>query len=153
MSHTQSSTSQKYPRNDPNCSLNHDHHFSALMLLVLTSDFRSDARCIFEVFLWYVILNLHCLRVRSSRFFYSGYLPTSFIYYLHLSSSSISSFSSLRKVLYDRPSGRLALVFELMDANLYELIKGTIYEQLNIIDKQHPQYGSMDCFLHNREVD
>ena len=102
------------------------------MLLVLTSDFRSDARCIFEVFLWYVILNLHCLRWRSSRFFYSGYLSTSFFYYLHFSSSSISSFSSLRKVLYDRPSGRLALVFELMDANLYELIKGTIYEQLKI---------------------
>lgn len=30
----------------------------------------------------------------------------------------------LEEVLYDQPSGRLALVFELMDANLYELIKG-----------------------------
>jgi serine/threonine protein kinase len=31
---------------------------------------------------------------------------------------------SLEEVLYDQPTGRLALVFELMDANLYELIKG-----------------------------
>ena len=30
----------------------------------------------------------------------------------------------LEEVLYDQPTGRLALVFELMDANLYELIKG-----------------------------
>ena len=32
----------------------------------------------------------------------------------------------LEEVLYDQPTGRLALVFELMDANLYELIKGNI---------------------------
>ena len=31
---------------------------------------------------------------------------------------------ALEEVLYDQPTGRLALVFELMDANLYELIKG-----------------------------
>ena len=31
---------------------------------------------------------------------------------------------TLEEVLYDQPTGRLALVFELMDANLYELIKG-----------------------------
>ncbi|POM57691.1 CMGC/RCK protein Kinase [Phytophthora palmivora] len=30
----------------------------------------------------------------------------------------------LEEVLYDQPSGRLALVFELMDANLYEMIRG-----------------------------
>ena len=30
----------------------------------------------------------------------------------------------LEEVLYDQPSGRLALVFELMDANLYEIIRG-----------------------------
>jgi renal tumor antigen len=30
----------------------------------------------------------------------------------------------LEEVLYDQPTGRLALVFELMDANLYEMIKG-----------------------------
>lgn len=30
----------------------------------------------------------------------------------------------LEEVLYDKPSGRLALVFELMDMNLYELIRG-----------------------------
>ena len=29
----------------------------------------------------------------------------------------------LLEVLYDEPSGRLALVFELMDMNLYEAIK------------------------------
>ena len=31
---------------------------------------------------------------------------------------------SLLEVLYDRPSGRLALVFELMSMNLYDLIRG-----------------------------
>jgi renal tumor antigen len=31
---------------------------------------------------------------------------------------------SLLEVLYDRPSGRLALVFELMNMNLYDLIRG-----------------------------
>lgn len=30
----------------------------------------------------------------------------------------------LLDVLYDAPTGRLALVFELMDANLYELVRG-----------------------------
>lgn len=30
----------------------------------------------------------------------------------------------LYEVLYDQPTGRLALVFELMDMNIYELIKG-----------------------------
>lgn len=30
----------------------------------------------------------------------------------------------MEEVLYDQPTGRLALVFELMDANLYELIRG-----------------------------
>jgi renal tumor antigen len=30
----------------------------------------------------------------------------------------------LHEVLYDQPSGRLALVFELMEANIYEMIKG-----------------------------
>lgn len=31
---------------------------------------------------------------------------------------------ALQEVLYDEPSGRLAMVFELMDANLYDLIRG-----------------------------
>eukprot|EP01035_Chromulina_nebulosa_P017540 gene17540-23102_t len=31
---------------------------------------------------------------------------------------------TLEEVLYDQPTGRLALVFELMDANLYEIIRG-----------------------------
>lgn len=30
----------------------------------------------------------------------------------------------LLEVLYDQPTGRLALVFELMDMNIYELIRG-----------------------------
>lgn len=30
----------------------------------------------------------------------------------------------LLEALYDEPTGRLALVFELMDVNLYEAIKG-----------------------------
>ena len=31
---------------------------------------------------------------------------------------------TLEEVLYDQPTGRLALVFELMDQNLYEVIRG-----------------------------
>lgn len=30
----------------------------------------------------------------------------------------------LTEVLYDQPTGRLALVFQLMDMNIYELIRG-----------------------------
>ena len=30
----------------------------------------------------------------------------------------------LHEVIYDQPTGRLALVFELMERNIYELIKG-----------------------------
>ena len=37
---------------------------------------------------------------------------------------------TLEEVLYDQPTGRLALVFELMDANLYELIRGQKYSEL-----------------------
>ena len=32
----------------------------------------------------------------------------------------------LEEVLFDEPTGRLAIVFELMDENLYELISGKI---------------------------
>lgn len=31
---------------------------------------------------------------------------------------------NLEEVLFDEPSGRLAMVFELMDINLYDLISG-----------------------------
>ena len=40
---------------------------------------------------------------------------------------------SLEEVLYDQPTGRLALVFELMDANLYELIKGKHNKSANYL--------------------
>lgn len=55
----------------------------------------------------------------------------------------------LQEVLYDEPTGRLALVFELMDMNLYEAIKGRrhylpeqkikhyMYETLKAIDHMH----------------
>eukprot|EP00928_Gymnodinium_smaydae_P023352 TRINITY_DN19309_c0_g3_i1.p1 TRINITY_DN19309_c0_g3~~TRINITY_DN19309_c0_g3_i1.p1 ORF type:complete len:548 (+),score=96.24 TRINITY_DN19309_c0_g3_i1:61-1644(+) len=55
----------------------------------------------------------------------------------------------LHEVLYDEPTGRLALVFELMDMNLYEAIKGRrhylpdqkvkhySYETLRAIDHMH----------------
>ena len=33
---------------------------------------------------------------------------------------------TLTEVLFDQPTGRLALVFELMDANLYDIIRGKI---------------------------
>lgn len=33
----------------------------------------------------------------------------------------------LYEILYDEPTGRLALVFELMDLNLYEYIKGYFF--------------------------
>ena len=40
----------------------------------------------------------------------------------------------LHEVLYDKPTGRLAMVFELMDANLYDLISGefSIVRKLNL---------------------
>lgn len=55
----------------------------------------------------------------------------------------------LLEVLYDEPTGRLALVFELMDMNLYEMIKGKrthlpeskikgyMYQLLKSIDHMH----------------
>jgi len=55
----------------------------------------------------------------------------------------------LYEVLYDEPAGRLALVFELMDMNLYEAIKGRrhylpeqkvkhyMYETLKAVDHMH----------------
>lgn len=55
----------------------------------------------------------------------------------------------LSEVLYDEPTGRLALVFELMDMNLYEAIKGRrhylpeekvkqyMYELLKALDHMH----------------
>jgi len=55
----------------------------------------------------------------------------------------------LHEVLYDEPTGRLALVFELMDMNLYEAIKGLrhylpdqkvkayMYEMLKALDHMH----------------
>mmetsp|Transcript_14253 Transcript_14253/g.10308 ORF Transcript_14253/g.10308 Transcript_14253/m.10308 type:complete len:140 (+) Transcript_14253:18-437(+) len=56
---------------------------------------------------------------------------------------------NLIEVLYDEPTGRLALVFELMDMNMYEAIKGRrhylpelrvkfyIYQVLKAIDHMH----------------
>ena len=55
----------------------------------------------------------------------------------------------LYEVLYDEPTGRLALVFELMDMNMYEAIKGRrhylpeqkvkyyMYQVLKSIDHMH----------------
>lgn len=36
----------------------------------------------------------------------------------------------LEEVLFDPPSGRLALVFELLEGNLYELMKGMCVQAL-----------------------
>ena len=56
---------------------------------------------------------------------------------------------TLEEVLYDQPTGRLALVFELMDQNLYEVIRGRrhylspqlikiyIYQLLKALDHMH----------------
>lgn len=56
---------------------------------------------------------------------------------------------TLHEVLYDEPTGRLALVFELMDMNFYEAIKGRrhylpeqrvryyMYQVLKSIDHMH----------------
>jgi len=56
---------------------------------------------------------------------------------------------TLHEVLYDEPTGRLALVFELMDMNMYEAIKGRrnhlpeqrvkfyLYQVLKSIDHMH----------------
>ena len=55
----------------------------------------------------------------------------------------------LYEVLYDEPTGRLALVFELMDMNMYDAIKGRrrylpenrvkyyMYQLLKAIDHMH----------------
>mmetsp|Transcript_117233 Transcript_117233/g.304328 ORF Transcript_117233/g.304328 Transcript_117233/m.304328 type:complete len:427 (+) Transcript_117233:117-1397(+) len=55
----------------------------------------------------------------------------------------------LHEILYDEPTGRLALVFELMDMNLYEAIKGRrhylpeqkvkqyVYELMKALDHMH----------------
>lgn len=55
----------------------------------------------------------------------------------------------LEEVLYDAPSGKLALVFELMECNIYELIKGRsqylqeslvknyMYQLLKSVDHMH----------------
>jgi renal tumor antigen len=56
---------------------------------------------------------------------------------------------TLHEVMYDQPTGRLALVFELMDMNIYELIKGRteylgedrvknyMYQLLKAVDHMH----------------
>lgn len=56
---------------------------------------------------------------------------------------------TLHEVLYDEPTGRLALVFELMDMNMYEAIKGRrqylpesrvkyyMYQVIKSIDHMH----------------
>ena len=64
--------------NDFHSSLYHYHRFSALTHEVLRSDFRSYARCISKTFFRYIIVNLRCLLVGSSRLTYSGYSSTSF---------------------------------------------------------------------------
>ena len=55
----------------------------------------------------------------------------------------------MHEVLYDEPTGRLALVFELMDMNMYEAIKGRrhylpeskvkfyMYQVIKAIDHMH----------------
>jgi renal tumor antigen len=42
----------------------------------------------------------------------------------------------LEEVLFDPPSGRLALVFELMEGNLYELMKGKSRVNTNVQNDQ-----------------
>ncbi len=50
---------------------------------------------------------------------------------------------NLEEVLYDEPTGRLAMVFELMDANLYDLISGkTQEESVEIHSFIHPSSSS-----------
>jgi renal tumor antigen len=45
-----------------------------------------------------------------------------------------SNIVKLIEVMFDQPTGRLALVFELMDCNIYELIKGrTTYLQEDLV--------------------
>ncbi|MEW5304540.1 MAG: hypothetical protein WDW36_007145 [Sanguina aurantia] len=43
----------------------------------------------------------------------------------------------LLEVLYDQPTGRLALVFELMDMNIYELIRGRRHYLMKAMDHMH----------------
>ena len=60
-----------------------------------------------------------------------------------------SNIVTLHEVMYDQPTGRLALVFELMDCNIYELIKGRthylpeetvkiyMYQLMKAVDHMH----------------
>ena len=50
----------------------------------------------------------------------------------------------LDEVLFDPPSGRLALVFELMEGNLYELMKG------RFADDQH--FGEATVKMYMRQI-
>ena len=50
---------------------------------------------------------------------------------------------NLEEVLYDQPSGRLAMVFELMDANLYDLISG----RREHLDSEHVRSLGYQLFL------
>jgi len=50
---------------------------------------------------------------------------------------------NLEEVLYDQPSGRLAMVFELMDANLYDLISG----RRDHLDSEHVRSLGYQLFL------
>mmetsp|Transcript_51583 Transcript_51583/g.122732 ORF Transcript_51583/g.122732 Transcript_51583/m.122732 type:complete len:554 (+) Transcript_51583:176-1837(+) len=53
----------------------------------------------------------------------------------------------LHEVLYDEPTGRLALVFELMDMNLYEAIKGRRH-YLPEEKVKHYMYGTLKALDH-----
>eukprot|EP00793_Prasinoderma_coloniale_P003161 PRCOL_00005796-RA len=50
----------------------------------------------------------------------------------------------LLEVLYDQPTGRLALVFELMDMNIYELIRGRRHYVPELLSKMKRQSAHMD---------
>lgn len=68
----------------------------------------------------------------------------------------------LHEVLFDQPTGRLALVFELMDCNIYELIKGRthylpeesvkiyMYQLMKAVDHMH-RHGIFHRWVMNSE--
>lgn len=54
-------------------------------------------------------------------------------------------------MLYDQPTGRLALVFELMDANLYELIRGIISDKYEADFKYFTHKLTLYCTILQEE--
>ncbi|KAL4429914.1 hypothetical protein ABPG74_022937, partial [Tetrahymena malaccensis] len=59
---------------------------------------------------------------------------------------------TLHEILYDKPTGRLVLVFELMDCNLYEHIKGLLLYLSILLATCQLFSGKVHCFPVNKDI-